>query len=109
MKIIIAIIGILLLIIIINQNPEYPLQKFPWNNSVISERHPIFMWQGKAKNILIDDNENFVSPVIENVSQGSHHLKNKLNFTNSSTNLKKQENEELRLSFNLKINYNSRN
>lgn len=76
-------IGILIVVIYISFiiNNNLIIQVYPKNNSVITERQPTFEWAGKANNLIFDDNDEFVSPVIENVNGNSYQIKNKLNFT----------------------------
>ena len=57
------------------------IQIYPENGSAITERQPTFKWSGKADKIIIDDNDEFVSPVIGDVTGNSYLVKNKLNFT----------------------------
>lgn len=77
----IGILIILLIVIFINYHNALIIQVYPENNSIITERQPTFEWSGKANKLIIDENDEFVSPIIENVKSGPHQLKNKLNFT----------------------------
>ncbi len=76
-------IGILIIAIFILfiANNNLIIQVYPKNSSVITERQPTFEWAGKADNLIFDDNDKFVSPVIEDVNGNSYQIKDKLNFT----------------------------
>lgn len=56
------------------------IQKNPENNSIITERQPVFKWIGKANKLFIDDNDEFTTPIIENIENSPYKLKAKLNF-----------------------------
>ena len=72
----------MLLILLFNYiNSNKLVQIYPENNSIITERLPTFKWFGNADKIIIDDNDEFVSPIIEDVVGNSYQIKNKLNFT----------------------------
>ena len=75
-------IGILIIVFYISFiiSANSIIQVYPKNNSVITERQPTFEWAGKANRLIFDDNDEFVSPVIENVSGSSFKVKDKLNF-----------------------------
>ena len=77
----IVIVIILLIILFINNTNVSIIQIYPKNNSVITERQPTFEWIGKANKLIIDNNEELVSPVFENVKGNSYQIKDKLNFT----------------------------
>ena len=53
----------------------------PENNSVITDIQPTFRWTGEANKLLIDDNEEFISPIIEDIKGNSYQIEDKLNFT----------------------------
>ena len=72
-------IGILIILLFIFTNQNL-VQIYPENNSMTTERQPIFKWIGKANKLIVDDNKEFVSPVIENVDSNPYKIKNKLNF-----------------------------
>ena len=72
---------ILFFTILISYSNNNLIQLFPENNSVITDRHPTFKWIGRADKLIIDDNDEFVSPVIENVEGNSFRINNKLDFT----------------------------
>ena len=76
-------IGILIILvtILISFSNNNLIQLFPENNSIITDRQPTFKWIGKANKLIIDDNDEFVSTVIENVEGNSYRINNKLNFT----------------------------
>lgn len=76
----IGILIILLIILFIN-NSNSIISVYPKNNSIITDRQPTFEWVGKADYLILDDNDEFVSPVIENVKGSSYRIKDKLNFT----------------------------
>lgn len=77
----IVILIILLISLFINNINTSIIQSYPENNSIITERQPIFKWVGKANKLIIDDNEEFVSPIIKNVKGNSYQIEDKLNFT----------------------------
>lgn len=76
-----GILIILLFAILISYSNNNLIQLFPENNSVLTDRQPTFEWLGKADKIIIDDNDEFVSPIIENVEGNSYRINNKLSFT----------------------------
>ena len=77
----IGILIILLFAILFSYSNNNLIQLFPENNSVLTDRQPTFKWIGKADKLIIDDNDEFVSPIIENVKGNSYRINNKLNFT----------------------------
>lgn len=77
----IGILIILLFIISFSYSNNNLIQLFPENNSIITDRQPTFKWIGKADKLIIDDNDEFVSPTVESVEGNSHRINNKLNFT----------------------------
>src|SRR3989338_3309865 len=54
---------------------------YPKDNSIINEKYPNFRWKGNAHTLYVDDNIEFVSPIIEHVEGHSHKLETRLNFT----------------------------
>jgi len=76
----IGILIILLVVVFVSSNASL-LQIYPKNNSIITERQPAFKWAGEANKLLIDDNEEFISPIIEDIKGNSYQTKDKLNFT----------------------------
>tara|TARA_Y100000310_G_C20485178_1_gene716541 strand:+ start:150 stop:629 length:480 start_codon:yes stop_codon:yes gene_type:complete len=78
MKIIYIALGLIVLIAI-SLNNDLTLI-YPEHNSIIQNRNPTFRWTGHANEIIIDNNHNFNSPIIENVVGNSHKINNKLNF-----------------------------
>jgi len=74
-------IGILVLLLFTYFNDNLIIQIHPENNSIITERQPIFKWIGKADRLIIDDNKEFISPLVEDINGNSYQVKNKLNFT----------------------------
>lgn len=77
----IGILFILLLILFSYINNNILIQIYPENNSIITERQPTFKWIGKANKLIIDDNNEFISPIIENIDGNPYRTKNRLNFT----------------------------
>ena len=73
-------IGILFILLFTYFNNNLIIQIYPENNSIITERQPTFKWFGNANKLIIDDNEEFISPLIEDVTGNSYQVKNKLNF-----------------------------
>ena len=90
---VIGILIILLTIVFISNINASIIQIYPKNNSIITERQPTFVWIGKANKLIIDDNEEFVSPIVENIKGNSsprglwndsdkiYQIKDALNFT----------------------------
>ncbi len=78
-----AAIGILiiLLVVIFSSNNMPIVQIYPKNDSIITERQPIFEWVGKSNKLILDDNDEFVSPIVEDVKGNSYQVKDKLNFS----------------------------
>lgn len=74
-------IGILFILLFTYFNNNLIIQIHPENNSIITERQPTFKWFGNANKLIIDDNEEFISPLIEDVNGNSYQVKNKLNFS----------------------------
>ena len=73
---------IILLIIVSTNNINAPItQIYPENNSIITEDQPTFEWIGKADKLIIDDNEEFASPIVENIKGNLYQIKDKLSFT----------------------------
>ena len=62
-------------------NNNLLIQVYPKNNSIITERQPAFRWIGEADKLIIDDNEEFISPLVEDVNGTSYSIKKKLDFT----------------------------
>ena len=58
-----------------------PLQLYPKASGEIQQVRPVFRWIGSAQKILVDDNYEFTSPIVEEVDGNSHQLQSKLNFT----------------------------
>lgn len=77
----IGVLIILLIIIFISYTNSSIIQIYPENNSVIIERQPTFKWIGKANKLILDDNDEFISPIIENTRGNSYQLKHELDFT----------------------------
>ena len=71
---------ILLLLLILLINNDQINQIYPENNSIITDRQPTFKWTGHANKLIIDDNNEFTSPVIKNVNGNSFRI-DELNFT----------------------------
>ena len=78
-KTIFFLIGILLIVLIAKSMA--PLQIYPKNLAEIRDTRPVFKWVGSAEKIIVDDNLEFTSPIIENVHGNSHQLEKILNFT----------------------------
>ena len=76
-----GIIFLLLILILFIYYNNIIILLYPENNGIITERQPTFKWVGKANKLVIDDSDEFVSPIIENVKSSPYQLKNKLNFT----------------------------
>ena len=76
----IGILIILLFTILISYSNNNLIQLYPENNSILTDNQPTFKWVGKADKLIIDDNDEFTSPVIENVEDNSYRINNKLNF-----------------------------
>ena len=57
------------------------IQKQPENNAVITDRQPLFVWEGNAKKISIDDSQEFTSPLTEDVTGNSYQPKEQLEVT----------------------------
>jgi len=77
-------IGILIILLIsaFISNINAPIiQIYPENNSIITEDQPTFKWIGKANKLIIDDNEEFASPIVENIKGNLYQIKDKLSFT----------------------------
>ena len=77
----IGILIILLFTILISYSNNNLIQLYPENNSILTDRQPTFKWVGEANKLIIDDNDEFVSPIIENVEDNLYRINNKLNFT----------------------------
>ena len=71
-------LGLVLLVVsflsLVSITPLYPI------NEEITKTSPMFKWSGNAKYILIDDNPDFSSPIIEKAEGGEHSLEKPLSF-----------------------------
>ena len=73
--------SLILLAILILMWSNFIIPLSPRDNAVLTERQPTFKWIGNADRLVIDDNEQFISPIIEKANGHSHQARNELNFT----------------------------
>jgi hypothetical protein len=77
----ISILSILLASIIVVMLDDSITPTYPKNGSAITDTNPLFKWEGDAEKILIDDNIEFVSPILEAVDGNEHKLNKNLEFS----------------------------